>query len=357
MIRLCLLACILALPCFASSDVISEFELSSPGHRPQAIITGPDGNLWVTEVLKHLVLKVTPDGKITEYAVPGDKVGVLQGIAAGSDGKIWFTSREENAVRRLSVDGKFDASYELPSKATLPKSMTPGCWPREIAPGGDKQLWLAEMAANKIASISVDGTIKEFAIPTENSQPYCVVAGPDKAIWFTESTGNKIGRLDPQSGKITEFAIPTAESHTRELTPGADGNIWFAMSDSKIGRFSLGLCTTSATSLCLNGGRFQVTTAWSVPSQGTGGQGTAVPLTPNTGYFWFHDSTNVEAVVKVLDACAINSHYWVFAGGLTNSAVVLTVTDEQTGLSKIYQNPANTEYQPIQDTSAFSTCP
>jgi virginiamycin B lyase len=222
-----------------AADVITEFELSSPGHRPQAIAPGPDGNLWVTEVVRHKILKVTPKGEITEYPVPGDKVGVLQGISAGADGKIWFTSREENAVRQITTDGKFEATFVLPSKATLPKSMTPGCWPRVICPGHDDKLWVAEMAANKIASIAKDGTVKEYDIPTENSEPYRAVAGPDKAIWFTEAAGNKIGKLDPETGKITEFKIPTANSFTRELAAGADGNIWFAENGaSKIGKLT-----------------------------------------------------------------------------------------------------------------------
>ncbi len=80
-------------------------------------------------------------------------------------------------------------------------------------------------------------------------------------------------------------------------------------------------------------------------------------LTADTGYFWFFSPTNVEMVVKALNGCGLNSKYWVFAGGLTNTAVVLTVTDMQTGASKTYLNPANTAFQPIQDTSAFSTCP
>jgi hypothetical protein len=107
----------------------------------------------------------------------------------------------------------------------------------------------------------------------------------------------------------------------------------------------------------LNGGRFQVHATWSVPSQGTSGQATAVPLTPDTGFFWFHEAANVEFVVKVLNGCGLNAHYWVFAGGLTNSAVVMTVTDESTGTTKTYQNPADTPYQPLQDSAAFATCP
>ena len=62
-------------------------------------------------------------------------------------------------------------------------------------------------------------------------------------------------------------------------------------------------------------------------------------------------------IIKVLNACGLNSKFWVFAGGLTNVQVDLTVTDTQTGAVKTYQNPQSTAFLPIQDTSAFATCP
>jgi hypothetical protein len=117
----------------------------------------------------------------------------------------------------------------------------------------------------------------------------------------------------------------------------------------------LASCTPNSTTLCLNGGRFQVRAAWQ--STTASGQGTAVSLTPDTGYFWFFNSANVEMIVKVLDACALNGRKWVFSGGLTDVNVVLTVTDAQTGAVRTYVNPRGTAYQPVQDTSAFSTCP
>jgi hypothetical protein len=115
-------------------------------------------------------------------------------------------------------------------------------------------------------------------------------------------------------------------------------------------------CAPGATTLCLNGGRFQVTTNYSTAA-GQSGAGMAVSLTSDSGYFWFFNSANIELVVKVLDACALTPpHFWVFAGGLTNVAVTLDVLDTQTGAEKIYQNPLGTPFAPIQDTSAFS-CP
>src|SRR5689334_18407534 len=90
-----LAAAALFLASLKPGDIV-EFELPSEGHRPQAIAKGPDGNLWVTEVLKHKIVRITPAGAITEFPVPSKTVGVIQGIAAGPDGNVWFTSREEN---------------------------------------------------------------------------------------------------------------------------------------------------------------------------------------------------------------------------------------------------------------------
>jgi hypothetical protein len=80
-------------------------------------------------------------------------------------------------------------------------------------------------------------------------------------------------------------------------------------------------------------------------------------MTSDTGYLWFFSSANVEVVIKVIDGCGSNGHYWVFAGGLTNVAATITVTDTETGMAKTYTNLQNTAFLPIQDTSAFDTCP
>jgi hypothetical protein len=114
-------------------------------------------------------------------------------------------------------------------------------------------------------------------------------------------------------------------------------------------------CVPGDAHLCLNDNRFQVDAQWT--ANGTSGAGHAVSLTSDTGYFWFFADTNVEVVLKVLNACALNQRYWVYAGGLTNVKVHLTVTDTQSGAVKTYDNPQGTAFRPVQDSSAFATCP
>jgi hypothetical protein len=117
-------------------------------------------------------------------------------------------------------------------------------------------------------------------------------------------------------------------------------------------------CVEDATTLCLNDDRFRVTLDWVGP-QGGSGDGMAPPeeLTPDTSYFWFFKPTNAELVVKVLDGCGVNGHYWVFAGGLTNVEVEMRVCDTAAGLERVYTNTQGTSFEPVQDTAAFATCP
>lgn len=114
-------------------------------------------------------------------------------------------------------------------------------------------------------------------------------------------------------------------------------------------------CVPTTTTMCLQGLRFAVQATFQAPGSAAG-QAQTVPLTTDSGYLWFFAATNVEAVIKVIDACALNQHFWVFAGGLTNVLTTITVTDTQTGAMKTYTNPQGTAFAPVQDTSALP-CP
>ncbi len=111
-------------------------------------------------------------------------------------------------------------------------------------------------------------------------------------------------------------------------------------------------CAPSPTRLCLSAGRFGAQVSWR-DAQGNTGTGTGVSLSADTGYFWFFNAANVELVVKVLDARALNGHFWVFFGALSNVQYTLTVTDTASGQVKTYTNPLGT-FGSVGDTQAFS---
>ena len=117
-------------------------------------------------------------------------------------------------------------------------------------------------------------------------------------------------------------------------------------------------CPISGT-LRLHDERFDVSVTWR-DFDGNTGVGTVVPsCTSDSGLFWFFDPNNWELLVKVLDGCGVNGHYWVFAAATTTVEYTLRVTDWDAPHSntKIYRNPLGTAAVAIADTDAFATCP
>jgi|GEM_PF-2924362 len=203
-----------------------------------------------------------------------------------------------------------------------------------------------------------------------NLYQFAGVAGQQVSIAMTSSTfDTSVGLLAPDGSNVAHAdAVPgTTRASNVTFTLTATGT-WSILASShwptSTGSYSIAaavgaletVCTPSATTLCLANQRFAVTTTWQKPDGGSG-TGTAIPLTDDTGAFWFFNRTNYEMMIKTLNACGLNSHFWVFAGGLTNVKVTMTVTDMSTGSVKTYVNPPNTAFQPIQDTQAFATCP
>jgi hypothetical protein len=115
-------------------------------------------------------------------------------------------------------------------------------------------------------------------------------------------------------------------------------------------------CTAGGTTLCLEGGRFEVTVEW----ESTGGErsdGKVVPFgSDDSGLFSFFDPDNWEMLVKVLDGCAVNDSFWVFLAATTDLGYTLTVTDTATGRVQEYLNAAGTRAPAVTDTAAFPGC-
>ena len=183
---------------------------------------------------------------------------------------------------------------------------------------------------------------------------------PGTAVQFTDSsTGSPLSWAwnfgDPSSGgaNVSSLRNPThyfltGGNYTVSLTVSNAGG-----STSTTRSVAIGTCGSAGTALCLNGGRFRVTAAWSVTSQGTSGNGNAVALTGDTGYFWFFTNNNVELVVKVVDGRAFNGRFWVFSGALSDVEYTLTVADTVTGAVKTYKNPQGT-LSSFSDAGAFA---
>lgn len=126
---------------------------------------------------------------------------------------------------------------------------------------------------------------------------------------------------------------------------------------------SLPTCMASESTLCLgDDGRFQVEIDWR-DFEGNTGVGREVQVPPgglaksdDSGLFFFFGEDNWELLIKVVDGCAFNDRFWVFAAATTDVEYRLTVTDNVTGAVKTYTNPLGTSAAALTDTIAFASC-
>lgn len=173
------------------------------------------------------------------------------------------------------------------------------------------------------------------------------------------NSGNSLRSNDPLSTYDNEDLEGTYTLYVNDFTGGSTGTLdGYAIAADVLCTTVPGNganCTPSSTAACLNGDRFKVQMTYRT-KQGQTGNGHANELTSDTGWFWFFDASNAEVFVKVIDGCGLNNRYWVFASGLTNVKVDITVTDTLTGAVRTYSNPLNQNFQPIYDTTGGFPC-
>ena len=99
---------------------------------------------------------------------------------------------------------------------------------------------------------------------------------------------------------------------------------------------SLAGLQTAAPILALQDGRFEVGVRWTTEGGETGPGSAAPERTVDSGLFWFFEPSNWEMLVKVLDGCALNEHYWVLAGSATTLGFEIAVTDTEAGAVRRY---------------------
>jgi streptogramin lyase len=196
---------------------IAEFPIPTQHAGPDAIVAGPDGNLWFAEgtlgVDQFARINLTTH-VVTEFPEPPG-VGAFNSMVAGPDGYLYALS---DGLYRIDPATGAVTSFPAPPNSQDPGSMT-------VGPDGN--LWFVE-TDNKIGEFNLTThAITEYPIPTADSVSVTITAGPDGNLWFTEAGASQIGRLDPATGAIVEFPTPTPKSDPWTIAAGPDGNLWF----------------------------------------------------------------------------------------------------------------------------------
>jgi streptogramin lyase len=216
----------------APVGLVERFEL---GCTPQALISGPGGNVWFTCFQRKLshggrgkVGLITPAGEVSKFG-KFDPNSEPRDLVVGPDGNVWFTinpginllPREEHpaAIGRVTPAGEMTSFRTgLSPKAVL----------GDIIAGADGNLWFNEGGpAPALGRITTGGEITEFrAGLVPKSSPGGLAVGAEGNIWFSDSAA-AIGRISP-AGEIAEFGPSPAPGSGNGGAPvvAADGNLW-----------------------------------------------------------------------------------------------------------------------------------
>ena len=112
----------------------------------------------------------------------------------------------------------------------------------------------------------------------------------------------------------------------------------------------------SPNTVFLQGNRFTVDVEWT-DFDNVSGPGKLITQSDDSAVLYFFSDDNWEMLIKVLDGCSINDHYWVFFAATTDVQFEMTVTDTQSNETRTFSNPLGQAADAITDTSAFATCP
>ena len=119
-------------------------------------------------------------------------------------------------------------------------------------------------------------------------------------------------------------------------------------------------CVRDNFTACLLNGRFQVTVTYRTNTSSGNAQvmnfSSSRAESDESAFFWFFNSSNFEMGLKMLNACSLNSRFWVYISGLTDQGWTVNILDTQTGASAVYQNSLNHLSSTVADTATLR-CP
>jgi len=151
------------------------------------------------------------------------------------------------------------------------------------------------------------------------------VRGPSEIRHFSTADllhGRVIGDVETSdSARALRYTIPDATRYSPTVVP-----------EAKEDPHGYG-CRPSAGRACLNERRFEVRADYSTPAveRASATRLETLGLGDSGSLFYFFDRSNPELLVKVVNGCWLNGHWWVFGSAATDLGYGVSVSDGADG--------------------------
>lgn len=190
----------------SSGTYVKEFDLSP--YYPARIAIGPDGNLFLTDPTKSLVVKFSTGGQtLAKWGALGDGDGQFDtptGIAVDQSGNVFVVDSGNNRVQEFSRDGRFLAKWGSEGNGDGKFS-----GPQGITVDSNGDVYVTDTQNGRVEKFTSTGQfITAFGSPGSGDgkfgSPSGVAVGPSGAVYVTDASYD--------NPTVQEFAPSSASS-------------------------------------------------------------------------------------------------------------------------------------------------
>lgn len=241
--------------------------------RPVGIAIDSDGNLWMSDVNLHVIVRLNlTSNTTTTFPTP---TPIPISIAADNNNNIWVGSRQRT-LSVLNTTSETWTSYFVNTEINHIRYRDGAVWFTGAIPTGRAQgvigkfnistssvtffntssftnflnfdsrgnVWFSENRANLLGVLFTNGTIFEYTIPSAGTgmdSPYGVVVDIDDNVWYTERSGdNSTKAVSVFKNSTKTFETYVVDSLPYDVTTDILNNVWYVGAGSwKLGKLNL----------------------------------------------------------------------------------------------------------------------
>lgn len=168
----------------------------------------PDGNIWVTDARRSVIVKFSPRGEQLKMLgtpdTPGATADCFNGVADLAflpNGDFYVADGYRNArVIKFDREGRFLFEWGRPGKG-------PGEFhlPHSIAIDKNGRVYVGDRENQRIQIFSPEGN---YITEWRHGYPYGIAFDHESHLWMGDGIHNRVVRIDPDGRAVDSFELP-----------------------------------------------------------------------------------------------------------------------------------------------------